>query len=483
MKLRVLAGVVFLTTAHVAAAASTHDGKLTPCRIQGVAREVRCGSIQRPENPDAPTGRQISVRYAVVPALARHKASDPVFIFAGGPGQSAIHIAPQVLSTQALLNTQRDLVFVDQRGTGQSNPLTCTNPKPTAPLREVLDTQAQLARMHRCIEALRTQGHDLRQYATWIAVRDIEAVRAALGSEHINVWAASYGTRAALEYLRQFPQRVRSAVLDGVVPPSVVLPQSFAHDNEAALRRLLDACALDARCNAAYPNLGTSLEHLLALAERGLLRLSVVHPVTGEREVVSFDRATLLAAIRAPLYVPTLSANLPHALSRLAAGNANALVALSHAMASQTSEAFAQGMHYAVICAEDMPRLQAAPATGSAWESALSAAYQRVCPLVPVREVPAEFFSIPKAQVPVLLLSGGQDPATPARHGETVQRALSHAQHWVAPHLGHGISAQGCAPELIHRFIRQAGFDGIDPTCLTHIPAPTFFYPPKVSAR
>ncbi len=450
-----------------------------PCRIKGVPREVRCGKVQMPENPDTPTGRVIDIHFAVVPALAKRAAPDPVFVFAGGPGQSAIDIAPQVLASQALLNARRDVVFVDQRGTGRSNRLSCTPPEPTAPLSESLDNAVHLARLDTCIQKLIAQGNDTRQYATWIAVRDIDTVRAALGLEQINLWASSYGTRAALEYLRQFPTRVRAAVLDGVVPPEVVLPQSFAQDNEAALDHLIEQCANEPRCNSRYPHLDKLIDRLLAQADAGTLRYTITHPLTGRREDVSFDRSALMASLRAPLYMPVLAAALPHALTRAAAGDANALVALTQALAGPTGDSIAEVMHFAVICAEDLPRLDAlSPDTPTRFAHTLEGLYRRVCPKVPVRPVPKEFLVLSDAPAPVLLLSGGADPATPPRHGEAVRSQLKNAQHRIAPHLSHGVAHQGCAPELIHRFIRQAHFDGIDGSCLDKLPAPTFFFAP-----
>ncbi len=448
----------------------------TPCRIKGVPREVHCGSVQTPENPDVPDGRKIDIHFARVPALAKRAAPDPVFIFAGGPGQSAIRIAPQVLASQARLNARRDLIFVDQRGTGRSNRLGCTPPDPSVPLSQSLDSAAHEHRLETCIQTLTASGHDTSQYATWIAVRDIDAVRAALGVGQINVWASSYGTRAALEYLRQFPKRVRTAVLDGIVPPTAVLPESFAQDNEVALNHLLERCARDPACNAHYPGLPTLIDRLLAQAGAGTLRYTITHPLTGRREDVSFDRAGLVASLRAPLYMPVLSATLPHALTRAAQGDANALIALTQALSVPAGDGFAEVMHFAVICAEDLPRMAQQPfGQTTRFTHTLELLYRRTCPKVPVRPVPKDFFSLTDAPVPVLLLSGGADPATPPRHGEAVRGELKNALHLIAPHLGHGVAHQGCAPELIHRFIGQAHFDGIDGSCLSEIPAPTFF--------
>src|SRR5882672_6537011 len=231
-------------------AAPAAAGPLSPCRITGLSQEIRCGEVEVPETPDTTTGRRLKIQFAVVPALAKNKAPDPVFVLAGGPGQPAMQIAPLAMPLLAQINTRRDIVFIDQRGTGKSNPLVCATDEKKPRLADSFDLQRQIERMGACLRSL---DADPRQYATWIAVRDLDAVRALLGAGQVNLWGASYGTRVGLEYLRQFPDRVRTAVLDGVAPPDMRLPASFAVDGQAALDRMIAACTQDAACNARYP--------------------------------------------------------------------------------------------------------------------------------------------------------------------------------------------------------------------------------------
>jgi len=185
-----------------------------PCRLKGMAHEALCGSVRRPLDPARPDGTAIDVHVALVPALARHKLPDPVFFIAGGPGQSAIDLAGPLTAQMGRLTNRRDLVFVDQRGTGRSAPLRCEDDGDVLqPLADRLDTAAQVTRAARCAHALAHLPHgDLTRYTTTIAMADLDAVRAALGAPRINLVGASYGTRAALEYMRLFPHAVRRAV-------------------------------------------------------------------------------------------------------------------------------------------------------------------------------------------------------------------------------------------------------------------------------
>lgn len=442
--------------------------QLEPCRIPGVEREARCGTVTAPEDPDQPQGTAITIRFAVVPAIARNKQPDPLFVLAGGPGQAATRTARQLLPVLHETNARRDLVFVDQRGTGGSAPLEC--PVDETSLAATFEQSQQIERLAACLGGLRG---DLRQYATWIAVRDLDAVRTRLGAERINLWGGSYGTRVALEFMRQFPGRVRSAVLDGVAPPDMVLPVSFAIDADAALDGLVAACARDERCHRRHPDLARRIEELLAHAELGI-DITVPHPLTGVPETMRLDRRVLSSLLRVPLYAPQLAAVLPHALTQAAQGEFTPLVALSAAVAGGINENFAAGMHFAVICAEDLPRIDAAQRAQLAttrFGTAFLDVYTQACRGVPTRPVPPAFYEIPASRTPVLLLSGGLDPATPPRHGERIAARLGNARHIVSPFLGHIVSTQGCAPAQLARFVRDASFDAVDAACLTRLPA------------
>ncbi len=294
-------------------AAESRPG-LQPCRLQGVEHEAWCGSVRRPLDPAAPQGTQIDVHFAVLPALARNRRPDPVFFFAGGPGQSAIENAGSVARMLGRLSNRRDIVLIDQRGTGRSAPLGCDEASPTQPLAEAVDPARVSARLADCLARLQKLPHgDLRHYTTVVAMQDADAVRRQLGVDAVNVVGGSYGTRAALDYMRQFPQAVRRAVIDGVAPPDMVLPASFSTDNQAALDAVFTACEAQPACLARYPALRADWRALLATLPR---EIGVAHPVTGEVQRLTLTRDTLLGLVRTPLYVPALASALPAGAGR-----------------------------------------------------------------------------------------------------------------------------------------------------------------------
>ena len=427
---------------------------LQACRLRGLPHEAQCGVLERPLDPEAPQGRTIDVHVAVLPALARNKHPDPIFFFAGGPGQSAIQLAGHVQSMLSRLGNRRDIVLVDQRGTGRSAALMCEPPDPWRPLAEALSEAKALDRLRRCARDLKALPHgDLRFYTTTIAIGDVEAVRAALGAPRINLVGVSYGTRAALEYQRQFPRRVRSMVLDGVAPPDMGLVRSMSVDNQVALGAVFRACQEDEACAKRFPSLKESWRSLLQLTPRSV---DVRHPLSGKTETVALSRASIVSAVRAALYVPSMAAVLPAAIDAAAShGRFEPLLALSQALAAPNLR-LAEGMHFAVVCSEDLESGAASDPPGQDFDG-LRDFYVEICRDWPSAKVSDDFRKVVKSEVPSLLLSGGDDPATPPRHGQAVAGSLGEmAIHLVVPHAAHGVMGLPCVRDLVHRFIDEA---------------------------
>jgi pimeloyl-ACP methyl ester carboxylesterase len=471
--------------------AAEASAPLRACRVSGYEHDAWCGRVRRPLDPAAPAGRQIDVHFAVLPALARNKQPDPVFVFAGGPGQSAIELAGSWARLLARVSNRRDIVLVDQRGTGRSAKLACPELPPTTPLAQVLPEAAQHSRLDACRAELQRLPHgDLRQYTTTIAMQDVEAVRLALGAPRINLVGASYGTRAALEYQRLFPQAVRRLVIDGAAPPDMGLPSAFSTDNQAALDAMLAACERDAAgCGKRHPALRKQWRRLLAATPQAV---TVAHPVTGVPERLLLTRELLLSLVRAPLYAPALAAALPLAIGEAERGRFEPLVGLASALAPSRSGAPAEGMHFSVVCAEDLPRLAAGDAVertnvpGPDFGAEFSERYRRVCANWPRGEVPAAFYTVPVAPAPALVLSGGADPVTPPRHGERVARALgAKARHVVVAEAGHGVMALPCVRDVLFRFVAaetEAEALAVKTDCAAALPRPPVFVPPGTAA-
>jgi pimeloyl-ACP methyl ester carboxylesterase len=451
---------------------------LHTCRLHGLAHDALCGSLKRPLDPAQPAGVQIDLQVAVLPALARKKQPDPIFFFAGGPGQSAIALAGVVDRRLSRLGDRRDIVLVDQRGTGHSAPLQCDTPSAADALARALDRAKLVAAMGACRAALqKLPWGDLRFYTTTIAMSDIDAVRAALGAERVDLVGGSYGTRAALEYLRAYPQHVRRVVLDGVAPPDMALPESFNVDGRAALDAVFRDCAQQPACAASHPALPDTWQHLLASLPR---TADVADPATGRSLRATFTRDALNDLVRPALYQPAIGAILPHAIEEAAAGRFDVLLALADTSGGGSPIDLSEGEHFSVVCAEDVPRLPAAPTPGGA---GFDDVYRQVCAQWPRGAVPPAFYEIPRSAAPVLLLSGGLDPVTPPRHAARVAAALGDkARQVVVANSGHGVSGLPCMHDVVQRFIEAADDDAalaIDARCADKLPRPPAFEPPR----
>ena len=456
---------------------------LSDCHVAGIRNGVLCGTLLRPLDPARPQGASIPIRYVVVPAMARRKFPDPVFLLAGGPGQSAIAVAASTMALFSRLNNRRDIVFVDQRGTGGSAPLVCPDAEheslaeqadPDRPYRLAVECKAQLLKL----PYIRSES-DLGLFTTSIAVQDLDAVRRELGADRIDLVGASYGTRVALEYQRQFPQAVRRSVIDGVAPPDMALPASFSFDNQAAFDALLAACAAEPACARDHPDLQRRFAALLQSLPR---TVKAAHPLSGRAEEFVLTRDMLLGAVRSALYVPALAAALPEAIDTASRGEFAGLVGLNATFMARKAMRLATGMHLSVVCAEDVPRLGANnDRPGADFGVEFARFYERLCSAWPRGEVPAAFYGVVTASAPVLALSGGIDPATPPRHGERVVRALGPmARHVVVANAGHGVLGIGCVRDVVFRFI-DANEDrdalAVDAACAAAVPRPPAFRP------
>jgi pimeloyl-ACP methyl ester carboxylesterase len=441
---------------------------LTECRLPRFSQPAQCGTVDVPENRARPNGRRIKLFVAVLPANTASPRPDPFVILAGGPGQAASQLAPFAAQMNALRRT-RDIVLVDQRGTGRSAPLDCMAFEPNR--RDAFETDP-LPRAELCANELRTNGVDAGQYTTSAWVADLDAVRAALGYTKLNLWGGSYGSRAALEYMRRYPDRVRTAVLDGVLPPSVRVSLDVWPTRDAALSGIIAACRASPKCVAAHPDPATTLAAIEEDLGPAGKAIALTDPRTGETMSVTVTFDLVMGALQPLTYIPELGGLVPELLDRAANGDYGPLVATVDIVTGNLSEQMNAALHYSVTCAEDVPRIGAGERS-----SALDGVRARglanlvigVCDVWPRGDMPADFGAPVQSDIPVLLLSGGLDPVTPPAYAEEVARTLTNSKQIVASGFGHIVSGQGCAPRLVASFVETAGFAGLSPSCLEHL--------------
>lgn len=451
--------------------------RLLPCAADEGPTDAYCGTLQVFENRASRQGRTIDLKIVVLPGLGSDANPDPLFFLAGGPGQGAAQMAREIGELFRRIQTTRDIVLVDQRGTGDSNPLNCTLNQDS--LRALNESDEEgLDRLRTCLAGF---DADPRLYTTSIAMDDLDDVRAHLGYGQINLYGGSYGTRAALVYLRQHGANVRSVVLDGVAPPDMRLPLFFARDAQRALDKLVTDCESDATCRAQYPSLAARTRALLARLEKAASPVRLTHPRTGVAEDVTVDAAFVANILAGALYSPLTSALIPELIRRAEANDFQGLLALG-LVNERAAENMSSGMQLSVVCAEDYPRITpddpVRHSEGSVFAGHLMRSQLRACEFWPKGAVPASYYEPITSAVPVLVLSGDLDPVTPPSWGDAVAGHLQNARHVIVPGTGHGTVATGCGARLVHDFVERGTTSGLDTSCLEGLRRPPFFLTP-----
>lgn len=455
--------------------------ELRDCRLDRVSVPARCGTFAVFEDRAAGAGRTIDLEIVVIPAVSDSPDPDPLFFLAGGPGQAATELAGPMARLLARVRRTRDLVFVDQRGTGGADEMICAFFESAADGDESFQVDAlPLERVRECLDEIETDA-DPRHYSTPAAMDDLDEVRAALGYETVNLLGGSYGTRAGLVYMRRHPERVRTAVLDGLAPVSMRLPSNMSIDAHDALDRLFADCEADTGCREAFPDLPQTFAGVIADLEASPRVLGATHPRTGEPFESTLTASRFAADLRAVLYYPTLASLLPWTIARAAAGDFAPYLAQSVPL-NEFGGMLNAAVFLSVICAEDVSQLDAAEAARLAGGGVLGresiVAWVDACTVWPAAELPAGYFEPVRSDTPTLLLSGALDPVTPPRWGEEVLRGLGNARHVVAPGAGHGVIVRGCTADVIARFIDAGSHADLDVSCIEQIRRPPFMLSP-----
>ena len=447
-----------------------------PLSVLNVA--AQCTRFEVPENPAEPEGRRIELAVAWVPTENSAGAEDPLFMIAGGPGQSALESYPGLHGAFREIRKNRHVILVDQRGTGGSNKLTCTTQSGEAGVIDDMaedDPAAWRAFAERCRDELAAKA-DLRQYTTSVAIADLDAVRQAIGVQQINLLGVSYGTRVAQQYMRRYPQHTRSVVLDSVVPNTLVLGAEHARNLEDALDLHFAQCQQVPACAERFGSPREDLNALLSELREAPRPVNWRDSISGEEKQGELTAGHVSAVARMYSYAPALAAMLPLSLHEAAQGRASALMAQAEMITGSMLEQITHGMQLSVLCSEDAPLLKPDPldATRTLGDLITRVTIEQ-CAVWPRGEVPADFSEPVKSEIPTLLLSGEFDPVTPPRYGDAVAEHLGNARHLILRGQGHSVSGVGCMPRVLGEFIDKTAPRDIDADCLDALkPNPPF---------
>lgn len=472
--------VVSSVESQISMAQSPQRVSLTSCRLPGVDGEARCGTYEVYEDRRARKGRKIALKIAVLPALGSKPAPDALFILAGGPGQAATETAEFFARVLAKVRQERDIVFVDQRGTGGSNGLHCD------PYGESL--QGHLGDLFpvKAIKVCRAEWErraDLRLYTTPIAMDDLDEVRAALGYEQIDLFGTSYGTRAAQVYMRQHPSRVRSVILKGATPISDNIPSVIARDAQRSLDIVFDDCAKNEACRRAFPNLKREFADVLARFEKGSVTVEVTDNKTGETGHVEMSRGAFATTLRSLLQSAATITRLPMMIHQAYNGDYAPFMNNTISIRRGSAKGFNYGMFLSILNAEDLPLIDPKQVERESAGTFMGDYYYRQIAragkLIPVGAAPLNYKEPVRSEAPVLIVSGYLDSATPPENGDKIARHLPNSLHVVVRHGSHGYSTNlsPCIDQLMADFISRGSVKGLDTSCIARIPQTPFQIP------
>ena len=447
---------------------------LKDCEIKGVQGKAKCGTLEVYEDRAARKGRKININIVVLPATSAQREPDPLFYFAGGPGSSSTEDAAGIAQVFATIHNHRDLVFVDQRGTGGSNPLNCEFYNAND-LQSYLGYFFPLDDIRRCRTQLEPKA-DLKLYTTTIAMDDIDDARAALGYDRINLFGGSYGTRAALTYLKRHPQHVRAVVLQGVSPTNQFMPVDFAQQTERALQGVLSECLADEQCNNAFPNIKAEAQAVLAQLIKGPIEVEIQKPHSTERVKVNLSRDLAAEAIRYMLYSPVPASRVPLIIHTAAQGNFVPLTRAAIEYRMNLVATGSNGMYLSVTCAEDLPWIKPGEGERMAANTFLGdyrlRQQREACALWPRATIESDYSQPVRSDAPVLILTGQWDPVTPPSNGENTAKTLKNSLHIVVPHGAHGLGGlegMDCIDRITTEFVERGTTKNLDTSCVKDI--------------
>jgi pimeloyl-ACP methyl ester carboxylesterase len=464
----ILAALLLLecTVAHAAAPLS-----LAPCEIAGLSQPARCGALDVPENPDRPDGRHVAIQVAVIPARAPASLLDPIVVLMGGPGEDAISSAADFAEQFSSLRQQRDLLLVDQRGTGRSGSLHCdlySPDNPAASLRDVFPVTA----VKSCAQQL-SRLADLTQYSYLNFANDLEQVRVALGYGPLNLFSASYGTRAAQVFIRAHPNSVRTVYFSSVVPIDVAIPGPFAVTAQKALNETIDACLADSDCKAAFPQLRAEFAAVDARLQSGQVRTAI----PGSTDAAVLDRGRVAEWLRSKLYRPAGAASVPWLIHQAYTGNWQPIAEGILADAQEADADLSFGLFFSITCSGDVAFVRDS-AVGAEDRATFFGDYRirqqkAACRVWPKGAVPKGYRTPIHSAVPAVFASGDADGGTPLWFMEHASKGFSN--HVAITQRGQGHTQwSDCVGTIYEQLVRNGSIQGLHTSSCEPIPRPPF---------
>ena len=444
---------------------------LQTCSLPGVERSARCGAIEVPENPDRPGDHKLEIHFAVIPAANGHPLPDPIVPLLGGPGEAATEAAEMLMPRLAPMLNDRDLLLVDQRGSGRSGALRCQLFSPDDPA-ESLQTLFPPMAVQRCEKDLAMHA-DLTQYSYRRFAGDLEKVRRTLGYGPLNLWAGSYGTRAAQVFMRTYPSSVRTVYLGSVVPIDIAMPLPFAKAAQSMLERTFAACEGDAACRSAFPRVRAQFAEMMGRLASGRVLVNV----PGHAGIAALSEGRVAEWIRSLLYRPSSAARLPWLINRASHGDWTPIVEGILDSARNADSDLSLGLLLSITCSDDIPFVREEEVDAATRNTFLRdwrlKQQQAACNVWPRAAVTAADRKPIHTRVPTMFVSGDSDGGTPVWLTEHASSGFENRVEVTMPNRGH-TEWDACVETLYRRFLNQGSAQGLDPSACAQLSRPPF---------
>lgn len=452
-----------------------------------IAAQSDCGFVTAPEQYEDPRGRTIQLAVVRVRSTADLPASNPLFVEQGGPGDTTIGVfvnlaLPGKTPGLTAILKDRDLIFVEERGTRYSRPfLSC--PEVTAHKIAVARGEREATDpgwIKACNDRFRAQGINPAAFNTRENAADIFFVAETLGYRQFSFYGGSYGTLLGQYVIAQtgaHKAALVSAILDGVVRPDIDFNLASSHTISHALRNVFHDCAQDPRCSQAYPDLERKFLAIVDQLNRKPIPITLTVPSTKEKIASRIDGLAFVDGILPALYGTSEKMDVPWLIHAASLGDFSWIEApLSGALAMGN----AREMYHTVMCARtNSLRVTPAQVLPTPYPQLLplgkreADGVRNACEVIKVGLKPP--FAYANPDIPTLIFNGAYDPVTPRPYGEAVSRQFKTSDVYTFPNVGHialilkpGLPAAACSAQIARDFLNKPD-KRPDSSCLTQL--------------
>lgn len=443
------------------------------------------GYLEVLENRDDPDGKKIKLPVYIFKSRGQQPKRDPIIYTVGGPGYTSMR-ASKYMEYYKYLD-DRDFILFEQRGTQYAKPsLDCPEwakavYQSNLPSFDVTQTDSLFQQAAKdCNERLRKKGIDLNYYTTNQIAADINDLVNVLEIEAYNLLTMSYSTKIGQILIRDYPDKIRSVVMDSPLPLEVNYDEESVSNLLASLDKVLTDCGTDAQCKLAFPDLKNRFRQFLVDKTRDPLVVEVENPGTGNMETFYLKGSDLINVFSSASTgsVP----NIPLEIEKILNHDLSSIKKQLQYLFNKPGDGTGMGMRLSVWCAEEHPfnsREKIALETKKYPEiEGLSPAVfdHEVCNIWGVKKV-ADIENMPvKSDIPVLLISGEYDELTPVKWAESMMNNLTNSYHLIFKGWKHGPTtnwSNPCAMQAANDFFNNPT-EKPNPACFEQIKSPEF---------